>query len=793
MKYFYNTFFISLFFITSIHGQIYVDAAAAGANDGSSWENAYTDLNNALISTTASDIWIAKATYFPPMQGDFRYFEISVAHNLYGGFSGTETSIDQRDIEANPTIIMGDINGDDDSNDNTLNRTDNALHLLSITAIDGTVVIDGISFQNGSALIDPMDDISFNIRGAGIYSLATLDIDNCSFSHHHGEGGSSIYLSGEGSNSTIDNSLFNNNSSTSQAAGILVDELNNVEINSCAFNNNLTNRGAVYARNSVNTTIRKCSFDSNEAITDAWCAGVFCFGSYDSKIDSCEFKNLTAANATAMYIDARGLVNLGVRAADVSNCSFDNINSTGFGGGVRAWMCDYVMDNCSFTNCIAGNTGSCIFNSGLSTYMISNTSFTDCVATFGGATSNYSSSVGTYSNCVFENNQAVTSGGASTTGFLADASFNNCMFQNNNALFGGALFSQNDTTRLSINGSIFNSNVASNNGGAICTIEGGTFSIDSSNFNMNSGNIGGAISFGTDTSGNGGFDIDKSSFLLNIASAQGGAINIFNNSGSITSSLIAGNAVSSGNGGGISQNAFSGITSDITITNTTIADNSGTPTAGIAQFEDEGDGHGEAILSLRNTILFNLAGPDYGVEAGEPTLVSLGGNLAFQDDLTEVFVEENDDLLLDPLFTDASNLEYDLKLGSPAINRGVVTGAHNTDILGNEIVGMPDKGAYESADVMSSLTEQVEAFDEYFRILQNPADDKLRIQVIENIQSEVQINIVSLTGGLVNSRKYSISGKNDILELDLQELAAGNYIVMLRYDKETAISKFVKI
>ena len=64
-------------FLLGIHctiaagGTIYVDANAAGANNGSSWANAYNYLQDALADATVSgdDIWVAKGMYKPDQGG----------------------------------------------------------------------------------------------------------------------------------------------------------------------------------------------------------------------------------------------------------------------------------------------------------------------------------------------------------------------------------------------------------------------------------------------------------------------------------------------------------------------------------------------------------------------------------------------------------------------------------------------------------------------------------------------------------------------------------------------------
>ena len=93
---------------------IYVDADADGLRDGSSWENALDDLNSALFIAEKikqdheayPEIWVAAGTYY----GDgtsTNAFIMAEGVSVYGGFAGTETSLQQRDYETNITILDG--------------------------------------------------------------------------------------------------------------------------------------------------------------------------------------------------------------------------------------------------------------------------------------------------------------------------------------------------------------------------------------------------------------------------------------------------------------------------------------------------------------------------------------------------------------------------------------------------------------------------------------------------------------------------------------------------------------
>ena len=103
---------------------VFVKADAQGTNDGSSWENAYLDLQDGLDHAEASggavnEIWTAAGTYRPSKRTDpddprSATFQLLNGLGIYGGFAGWENDRDQRDGSAGSTVLSGDLADDDD-------------------------------------------------------------------------------------------------------------------------------------------------------------------------------------------------------------------------------------------------------------------------------------------------------------------------------------------------------------------------------------------------------------------------------------------------------------------------------------------------------------------------------------------------------------------------------------------------------------------------------------------------------------------------------------------------------
>jgi hypothetical protein len=243
---------------------IYVRQGATGDNNGTSWANAYTDLQSAIANAEPNDeVWVAAGTYKPTTDLDRSIsFNIREFAQFYGGFAGTETERDQRDIEANETILSGNIGTQDD-------RTDNSYHVVDITSTAATTVLDGFTITGGYALDNATNESTIREEdvGGGIYSdesgnarLSNLKVvDNFAFGR-----GAGIYLDAS-SNPVLTAIDIINNETQFTGGGLHLRE-SSPTLNSVTFSGNLAgDSGGGVSNFSGNPVFSRVIFNSNVA------------------------------------------------------------------------------------------------------------------------------------------------------------------------------------------------------------------------------------------------------------------------------------------------------------------------------------------------------------------------------------------------------------------------------------------------------------------------------------------------------------------------------------------------
>ncbi len=191
-------------------GMAFVKADATGANNGTSWSDAFTDLQDALaIAPGGRDIWVAAGTYTPGASVSDA-FVLKANVGVYGGFAGTETQRTERNWSLNPTYLSGDLAGND-GNENlamgATNRADNARHVVigvDFATLDGFVIVGG----HATAL----SDVDPDWYGGGIHINGTSPtIRHCTFVDNYAAAGGAIAILGAGSAPLIENCVFSAN------------------------------------------------------------------------------------------------------------------------------------------------------------------------------------------------------------------------------------------------------------------------------------------------------------------------------------------------------------------------------------------------------------------------------------------------------------------------------------------------------------------------------------------------------------------------------------------------------
>jgi len=230
--------FIIIFFLGSIRpntasaaGILYVDWQATGANDGSSWPDAFTSLQSALMAAGSGDeIWVASGSYRP---GDERIdsFNLKTGVAIYGGFAGTETARHQRDWVEHATILSGDVDasGDNDS-----------YHVVTGSGVNATAILDGFTVTAGRADGDSPHD-----SGGGIYNAAgSPTFRNLVFKGNLASFGGGIY--NLDSSPTLVNALVLDNSGT-DGGGMYNTNSSPFVINVTFSGNGVTKNGSAIA------------------------------------------------------------------------------------------------------------------------------------------------------------------------------------------------------------------------------------------------------------------------------------------------------------------------------------------------------------------------------------------------------------------------------------------------------------------------------------------------------------------------------------------------------------------
>ena len=259
---------------------LYVDADASGNNDGSSWEDAYTSLQDALDDAeNGQQIWVAAGTYKPETEvggsGDrYKTFQMIEGVEIYGGFAGNENpatfDLDTRDFAANETILSGDLNGDDvvTGSAATLtfaNNSENCYHVFyqDQLGLTDAAELNGFTIYGGNA-----DGTGNHDYGSGMYNEQCYPtLNNIIFRNNQSVTGV-LYFYNISTGAQLSNLIFENNDGGYYGALYIEGSTgNSVLTNALIINNKGEYGGGLYNSDAL-TTINNATFSGNYASSD---------------------------------------------------------------------------------------------------------------------------------------------------------------------------------------------------------------------------------------------------------------------------------------------------------------------------------------------------------------------------------------------------------------------------------------------------------------------------------------------------------------------------------------------
>ena len=426
---------------------IYVKWNAEGANNGTSWTNAYTDLQSALaLAASGDEIWVAAGTY-KPSAGTNRLstFRLKSGVVLYGGFAGNETARGQRNLLTNVTVLSGDLNGDDVG---FTNNVDNVYHV--VTGASGAT-LDGFTITAGNADFEIVD-------GAGLYNTT--------------------------SGLTLKNLIFTGNSANRNGGGMYNYGSNSTLLNVTFMNNSAREGGGLYNIYGSILRLTDVTFTGNAAAFDG--GGMYNYGNSPMLVNVTFFNN-SADRGGGLFHDtgspaltnvsftsntARsggGLYNWRNTSSIFRDVTFRGNSVTSDGGGLYNYNTNSTFLNVTFVDNSADGSGGAMMNN-LSSPTFTDVTFTGNQASSGGGMKNYNGSHPNLTNVTFQGNSAQGGGAIFNTVNSNPALTNVTFIGNSSKVNGGAMY--NDYSSPALTNVTFYANSAStlsstNRGGGI--------------------------------------------------------------------------------------------------------------------------------------------------------------------------------------------------------------------------------------------------------------------------------------------------------------------------------------
>ena len=454
---------VSILIAAPLHAHaatIYVDQTASGNNDGTSWKDAYMQLQDALTEADGGDeVRVAQGVYKPAPFGGSPDVSFLLPNQVIvqGGYAGLQgPDPDALDTEVYRTILSGDLNGDDGKPESFINYGDNSVHVLRTFELSAGAELRGLTIRAGSAALPKQE-------GGGVLVSGSLTIADCIIELCQAfESGGGVFCAGQ--LVVLDTAFRNNRQMRAFGGGGAVHCGPGSSFTNCSFQSNTTgwvaNGGAITGHN---FSVYSSDFIDNYGGED----GGAIRGSGDITLVDCDFL-LNHGNYW-------GAVILQNANATVSHCRFQG-NSAFQGGGLALIASTAVIADCEFKDNQASLGGGLATLS--STVSVIRGRFENNHASSGGSAAGgglQCSGVTDLVNCVFFANDSNDIAGAVTSD--GELTAVNCRFNQNFSVYEASVLRNSGNATLINCTAANNTNSLASNTGALHNTSSGTLTI----------------------------------------------------------------------------------------------------------------------------------------------------------------------------------------------------------------------------------------------------------------------------------------------------------------------------
>jgi len=430
---------------------LYVDATATGEKDGTSWVNAFTDLQDAFAAAVAIpdvEVRVAQGIYLPDRgrlvgRGDRTVtYQLINGVTFKGGYAGLgRPNPNARNVGLYKTILSGDLSGNDrgveDPRDLSIEPTrfDNSRHVVTGSGTNETATLDGFTIVGGYADEWPK-------FGGGMYNdNGSPKVMNCTFKDNWSIQNGGGMCNRNISSPVLTNCIFIGNRAENKGGGVYNVGYSNPTLQNCFFtSNSAEDGGGLLNDDNSRPNVTDCTFEQNSADREG--GGIYNSPNCNVVLINCLLTCNSAKFAGGMHA-SRGTPLL-------ENCIFDRNSAIVWGGGLVIRNGDPTLFKCTFSENSARSAG--------------------------GIRSEGDTEGTNVTNCKFIGNSATDDGGGLWISPTASPMVTNCIFNENSATHGGGVYNEGyrgeyGATPQLVN-CTFSGNSASSEGGGVYAYSG---------------------------------------------------------------------------------------------------------------------------------------------------------------------------------------------------------------------------------------------------------------------------------------------------------------------------------